>query len=170
MKNVNLNHLIYALLILKSRIHEIGIKPLNYFNKIFISIRCHSLSFPSSHVPRFLYRHFSQNQASLKLFCSTPINVGTKELPKWRTGVKLRSVIFFQDGGPRLGFRLLRDLVKLPHPRDLVLSQVFCYSPPTGKEIQSNTSGVLPPLGLNIDWWIWRDSERFTFTWVLSCL
>ena len=50
-------------------------------------------------------------------------------------------------------FQAPRDLVKLPHCRDLVLCQILCYSPPLGKEIQSNARGTpgFPVLGLNID-------------------
>ena len=50
----------------------------------------------------------------------------------------------------------LWDLVKHPHPQDLVLRQIFYYSPPMGKEIQSNAEGMPgpPTLGLNIDWCI----------------
>ena len=38
----------------------------------------------------------------------------------------------FHDGGLRRVSRLLRDLVNLPHSRDLVLRQIFNHSPPTG--------------------------------------
>ena len=50
----------------------------------------------------------------------------------------------------------LWDLVKHPHPQDLVLRPIFYYSPPMGKEIQSNAEGMPCPstLGLNIDWCI----------------
>ena len=59
------------------------------------------------------------------------------------------------DGRLRLGSRLL-SLVKLTHPQDLVLHQIFYSSPPMGKEIQSNAPGMppTPTLGLNINWCI----------------
>ena len=61
-----------------------------------------------------------------------------------------------QNGRLRLGSRLLRDLYKLPHPRYPALHQIFSYSPPTGKEIQSDPLGMPGPpgQGLNIDWCI----------------
>ena len=61
-----------------------------------------------------------------------------------------------QNGRLRLGSKLLRDLYKLPHPRYPVLRQIFSYSPPTGKEIQSDPQGMPGPpgQGLNIDWCI----------------
>ena len=37
------------------------------------------------------------------------------------------------------------DFVKLPHPRELVLCQIFNHSSPTGKEILSNLLGLPPP-------------------------
>ena len=53
----------------------------------------------------------------------------------------------------KLGSRLLRDLVKHPHPRDHEFCQISYYSPATGEEIESNSRGMPgpPPLGLNID-------------------
>ena len=61
-----------------------------------------------------------------------------------------------QNGRLRLGSRLLRDLYKLPHPRYPVLHQIFSYSSPTGKEIQSDPLGMPGHTGqgLNIDWCI----------------
>ena len=61
-----------------------------------------------------------------------------------------------QNGRLRLGSRLLRDLYKLPHPWYPVLHQIFSYSPPTGKEIQSDPPGMPGHTGqgLNIDWCI----------------
>lgn len=58
-----------------------------------------------------------------------------------------------RNGRLRLGSRLLRDLYKLPHPRYPVLHQIFSYSPPTGKEIQSDPLGMPGHTGqgLNID-------------------
>ena len=69
-----------------------------------------------------------------------------------------------QNGPLRLGSRLLRDLYKLPHPRYPVLRQLFSYSPPTGKEIQSDPLGMPGPpgQGLNIDWCITMELRQAT--------
>lgn len=55
----------------------------------------------------------------------------------------------------RLGSRLLLNLVKFPHPQDLVTSNLSLL-PPVGKEIQPNALWMPSPptLGYNIDWCI----------------
>ena len=54
-----------------------------------------------------------------------------------RTAIPRNSVMF-QDGGLRRVSRLLRDLVNLPHSRDLVLRQIFNHSPPTGIDCEQS--------------------------------
>ena len=67
-----------------------------------------------------------------------------------------------QNGRLRLGSRLL-DLYKLPYPW-YILRQIFSYSQPTGKVIQSDPPGMPSPpgQGLNIDWCITMELMQAT--------
>ena len=66
----------------------------------------------------------------------------TNQLPETPIPRKLFGQCF-QDSRLRLGSRLL-NLVKLTHPQDLVLHQIFYYSPQMGMEILSNAPGMPP--------------------------
>ena len=89
---------------------------------------------------------------------STTFNYKTRELNacKMAGETQPRYRVFwviYKMADLKLGSRLLRDLVKHPHPRDHEFCQISYYSPATGEEIESN-SRVMPgppPLGLNID-------------------
>ena len=132
-----------------------------------------SLSFNRLVISHTLYRGVSpQIKCRLKLFSPTRTNIQqltgnwthmrTNQLPETAIPRKLFGQCF-QDGRLRLGSRLL-SLVKLTHPQDLVLHQIFYSSPPMGKEIQSNAPGMppTPTLGLNINWCIpvWQSLQR----------
>ena len=89
---------------------------------------------------------------------STTFNYKTRELNacKMAGDTQPRCRVFwviYKMADLKLGSRLLRDLVKHPHPRDHEFCQISYYSPATEEEIESN-SRVMPgppPLGLNID-------------------
>ena len=107
-----------------------------------------AISFLSSYVPHFVQRHFSHNQATFNGVLI--VNEWVTNIPGHEGTSKNSNPnelwVMFQDGTLRLGSTLFQDFVKLPHPRDIVLHQIFYYSPLIGKEILSNAPGMPAPL------------------------
>ena len=89
-----------------------------------------------------LLKLFSPIRTNIQQLTGNWTHMDTNQLPETAIPRKLFGQCF-QDSRLRLGSRLL-NLVKLTHPQDLVLHQIFYYSPQMGMEILSNAPGMPP--------------------------
>ena len=85
---------------------------------------------------------------------NTPAHkVTSKMVSRHETGIPKKLWVIFSRWQTEANFQALARSCQHPHPQDLVLHQIFNYSPPTRNEIQSNSPRIPGPttLGLNTD-------------------